>query len=430
MIATSGKDITYHLTHPLGRLQQSRGRRRKRPGPALVVLSIRKFRYTMAFAQAQSFDRRSFLQAGLTAAGVALAARPAFGQTRRRLAPVKVSRDRIIRELVGLRPYRDQGYRVEAEKAGTKLIIHNYGHGGAGITLSWGTAVEAIDLLKDLPAPPQTRPNQKQASRRFAVIGCGVNGLSTALMLQRRYSDGTPNVTIYARELPPDTTSNIAGGFWSPTGVYDQDYATPTFIEAFHKSTRTANRAFQLMVGKEYGVRWIDTFSLHRAEISLVGGLPGGDDLYPNRTVHRDPDNYFGAPIVRQYSTMLIEPQVYLSKLLHDFYAAGGKLVVKEFKDREEVLRLSEQVIFNCTGLGSHSLFNDDKLIPVRGQLAVLLPQPEVDYCYLGAGYMFPRTDGIILGGTFEPNNWSLTPNPITTTQILNNHTEMMKGVK
>jgi glycine/D-amino acid oxidase-like deaminating enzyme len=115
--------------------------------------------------------------------------------------------------------------------------------------------------------------------------------------------------------------------------------------------------------------------------------------------------------------------------LLRDFYIAGGKVVVKEFKTREEVARLRENVIFNCTGLGARALFNDEKLIPVRGQLEVLLPQPEVDYCYLAAGaYMFPRRDGIILGGTWDHDDWNLEPDPKTTTAILEEHAEIMKG--
>jgi len=117
--------------------------------------------------------------------------------------------------------------------------------------------------------------------------------------------------------------------------------------------------------------------------------------------------------------------------LLRDFYIAGGKVVVKEFKTREEIARLRENVIFNCTGLGARALFNDEKLIPVRGQLEVLLPQPEIDYCYLAAGsYMFPRRDGIILGGTWDHDDWNLEPDPRTTTAILEAHAEIMKGAK
>ena len=352
---------------------------------------------------------------------------------KRRFAPVKVSRDRIIREVVGLRPYRPEGFVVDAERVGNKLLIHNYGHGGAGITLSWGTASLALDLARDFPGARPSRSGRSSRPaphRRFAVLGCGVNGLSTARLLQRRFQDGPGTVTIYAKDLPPETTSNIAGGFWSPTSVYDAEVASTKFTEQFRLACRISNRAFQLLVGPEYGVRWIDTFELYRYEASLGRELTGGNDLYPQQEAHRDAERYFGFPYARQYSTMLIEPPVYLDALLRDFYIAGGKLVVKEFHSREEIMRLPEPVIFNCTGLGARALFGDQKLGPVRGQLEVLLPQPEVDYCYLSSGYMFPRRDGIILGGSWDHDDWSLAPKAEQTTRILEEHAEIMKGLK
>ena len=56
-----------------------------------------------------------------------------------RLAPVNVSWDRVIRTTVGLRPHRPQGFVLKADKLDGKTLIHNYGHGGAGMSLSWGT---------------------------------------------------------------------------------------------------------------------------------------------------------------------------------------------------------------------------------------------------------------------------------------------------
>lgn len=341
----------------------------------------------------------------------------------RRFAPVKVSRDRVIREVVGLRPYRASGFVVDAERFGNKLLVHNYGHGGAGVTLSWGTASLAIDLARDFLITNRSRP------RRFAVLGCGVSGLSTARLLQRYFQHGPGTVTIYAKDLPPETTSNVAGAWWSPTSVYEPDQVDGKFNDQFRRACEISNRAFQLLVGAEYGVRWIDSFELSRHELSLQRELTGGDALYPARQIHRDPENYFGFPFVRQYSTMLIEPSIYLSALLRDFYIAGGRVVVKEFRSRREIARLREPVVFNCTGLGSRALFDDEELIPVRGQIEVLLPQPEIDYCYLSSGYMFPRRDGIVLGGTWDHGDWSLAPNPEQANQILETHMDIMKNL-
>jgi D-amino-acid oxidase len=379
-------------------------------------------------------NRRDFLRGAIATSAALMAARGrAFAiNPERHFAPVKISRDRIIREVVGLRPYRAEGFVVEAEPVGSKLLVHNYGHGGAGITLSWGTASLAIDLARGTEpgavATGSSRQQRRSATpHHFAVLGCGVSGLSTARMLQRHF-DGT--VTIYARDIPPETTSNIAGGFWSPTSVFDPDKISTTFNEQFRQACRISNRAFQLLAGPEYGVRWIDTFELIQNEANLTRELPGGNDLYRQHEIHRDPDHYFGFKFVRQYSTMLIEPQTYLNALLRDFYIAGGRVVVKEFRHAEEIMRLPATVIFNCTGLGARALFNDQKLGPVRGQLEILLPQPEVDYCYLSSGYMFPRHDGIVLGGTFDHDNWSLAPDPAQTTSILEGHAEIMKGLK
>ncbi len=383
-------------------------------------------------------NRRGFLRSALAAGASLVTARTtpplalaAGYKAERHFAPVKVSRDRIIREVVGLRPYRAEGFVVAAERVGEKLLIHNYGHGGAGITLSWGTASLAVALARDFLQTRASRRSERSAApRRFAVLGCGVNGLSTARLLQRSFQDGPGTVSIYARDLPPDTTSNIAGGFWSPTSLYDPQAGSAKFVEQFRLACRISNRAFQLLVGPEYGVHWIDTFELNRNEAALARELDGGNDLYPQQEIHRDAEHYFGFPYARQYSTMLIEPPVYLNALLRDFYIAGGKLTVKEFRSREELMRLPEPVIFNCTGLGSRALFDDQKLGPVRGQLEVLLPQPEIDYCYLSRGYMFPRRDGVILGGTFDHDDWSLAPRPEQTAQILEAHAEIMKGLK
>ena len=364
--------------------------------------------------------RRKFIEAaGLTAALGASFGFTSKGPKRenpkasnRTFVPVNVSPSRVIRTVVGLRPYRPSGFVVRSEQVNKKTIIHNYGHGGAGITLSWGTAKLAVDLAK--------LTNQK----RFAVLGCGVIGLATARELQRNGFQAT----IYAKDLPPQTTSNIAGGLWLPTSVYDKSKAQSNFLTQFDSACRISHRMFQNFVGGDYGVSWIDEFSL-----GIHANLPPGTDIYPDIKEHRDPKTYFGFDYAHQFGTMLIEPAIYLNAMLRDFYLAGGKVKVKSFESIKDINALSESVVMNCTGLGAGKLFNDTEITPVRGQLSILLPQPEIDYSYSteidgNFIYMIPRKDGIVLGGTFQEGNWSTDPSPADSEMILKSHAVVAKS--
>jgi D-amino-acid oxidase len=58
---------------------------------------------------------------------------------------------RVLEQLVGLRPARHGGARVEVDPGGLqdgRRLVHNYGHGGAGVTLSWGCADEVVKLCR------------------------------------------------------------------------------------------------------------------------------------------------------------------------------------------------------------------------------------------------------------------------------------------
>jgi glycine/D-amino acid oxidase-like deaminating enzyme len=318
------------------------------------------------------------------------------------LPKVDVAENRIIRSMVGLRPYRAAGFVVRAEPLADKRLVHNYGHGGAGITLSWGTS----KLATELGVPGHQGP--------VAVIGAGIMGLTTARLVQEA---GFP-VTIYAAALPPDTTSNIAGGQWSPFGHYRESQVTPEWRAQFAAALAYSWRRFQIMVGDDYGVRWLTTYA------ESGGDKPGPLDVYhpAARKLSRD-EHPFPADNIVRFDTMYVETGRFLRQLLRDVQIAGGRIAVRRFATPAELAALPERLIFNCTGLGAHELFGDEELRPARGQLAILLPQPEVRYAFTGdAGYMFPRPDGIILGGTFDLDDWSTEPDPATTQRLLRSH--------
>jgi D-amino-acid oxidase len=364
--------------------------------------------------------RRAFIGSAASALALpgcaATNARPERGRAASTVAAgaclprVDVSPDRVIRTVAGLRPYRASGFVVRAESLGDKRVVHNYGHGGAGITLSWGTSRLATEL--GLPGH----------SGEVAVLGAGVMGLSTARLVQEA---GFP-VTIYAAALPPDTTSNIAGGQFHPYGHFDEASVTPEWRAQFARAVDYSWRRFQIMVGDDYGIRWLPTYSEEEGpEERITPNFPP-----VNRVLRRD-EHPFPIEHLIRFDTMYVEVGRYLRQMLRDVQSAGGQIHVQRFETREALAALPQRLIFNCTGLGARALFGDTELRPARGQLAILLPQPEIRYALNSSqGYMFPRADGILLGGSFELDQWSTEPDPARIARILARHQQLFAGFR
>ena len=256
--------------------------------------------------------------AAAVAAAPACATRPyeVLAPSRRRFARVQVAPGRVIRTVAGLRPYRPSGFVLRAERLDDKLLVHNYGHGGGGVTLSWGTARLAVDELTGWTG----------AQDRAAVIGCGAVGLATARLLQRR---GTA-VTIYARDIPPNTTSNVAGAQWGPFSVFERGKTTPAFDQQFTRAARLSRRLFQDLPFRDFGIRWIENYSLSDAPPPP----PAMPDLYPDAVDLGPREHPFPARYARRFTAMLIETSIYMRALLEEFLTAGGRLVVRELPGR------------------------------------------------------------------------------------------------
>lgn len=361
-------------------------------------------------------DRRSFLlksgTLGLALAIGASACSPANSLyrtagnslTARRLPRVKISPDRVIKETVGLRPYRLAGPRLEVEMLGNKTIVHNYGHGGSGFSLSWGTG--------RIAATHAAATGQQEV----AVIGCGIIGLTTARQLQEMGK----TVTIYAKELWPRITSSMATGTWSPAHLLCEDeFITPAFKTTWEQACLYSFQTYQNLLGFGDLVTWIDHYILdgrthHEApKLQIKGLLPEPMEL--SRRHHP-----FKAKDVINQPNMVFNIPVYLEKLTNDFLNFGGKILIRDFKTLEDINNLPEYCVVNCTGLGAKALFNDEQLMPISGQLSFLIPQPEIKYrLSTPHGYIIPRKDGLVLGGNAIRNNWDTTPNPEQTKTVI-----------
>ena len=307
-------------------------------------------------------------------------------------APLRVSEDRLIRITVCTRPFRPAGPRLEAEPFGDKTVVHNYGHGGSGWSLSWGCAEAAAALA----APT--------AGQSIAVIGAGVIGLTTAL----RLAETGAAVTIYAKELPSETRSARATGVWSPSSRIGLKSAVPDgFRDRWQGWARTAYFTHQHYIGTLGApVDFMPFYSLQSHKppprapqqndfLHLSARLGG---MYPRSRQLPDEAHRFPVASAWRGLDMAFNIAAYTDRLVRDFLSLGGRIVRRSFTDRAEVLALHERLIMNCTGYGAKALWGAGDLVPVRGQINWMPPQPEARYgLYYEQVYVLSRGDGLVV---------------------------------
>jgi len=311
--------------------------------------------------------------------------------------------------IAGVRPYRNGSYRFEAETIANKFIVHNYGHGGCGITLSWGCAVKVRDIVKTHLGG--------SSGARVAVLGAGVMGLTAAT----RLLDLGVDVTLYYDRPSSATTSSKAGGQWAVSVVEFQGKE-----RELGEIVRAAYTTFKDSIGKGFGVSERPNYTAtHSHNLDVVLQLAPGL-IPPPVALARLPFEGHTQPGF-EYQTLLIEPPIFLARLESDLRVRGVVFKQRKFANKSAVLALSESVIVNCTGLGAMSLWNDPKMVPIKGQLAMLPPQPALQYLYGQSGYLFPRADHVVIGGTFEVGVNNETTNK-SVCQGLVNHMKSLFG--
>jgi len=338
------------------------------------------------------------------------------------LVPIRAHTDRIFRITVCLRPFRAAGPRRDLEKVGDKTVVHNYGHGGSGWSLSWGSATVAA---KNAMAAAE-------GSTDIAVLGAGAIGLTSATMLQRAGA----KVTIYAKERAPFTRSSRATGSWTPDSrVALASAVSPTFAAEWEEMARASFFMYQSFYGMPGSpVEWTDRWQLSDAPRGPRGQAVGAAvdpnirtdrpapvhdfihlndriaDLTPRSITMPAGSTPFPTPYVSRSSSMTFNVADYSRQLLTDFLIAGGKIETREFHSPQELTQLPQKVIVNCPGYGGRALWGDESIIPVRGQIAWLIPQEGAQYglTYKGLS-MLSRRDGIVMqyskGG--EDEGWN-----------------------
>ena len=329
------------------------------------------------------------------------------------LAPFRADVERLTKITVCTRPFRAAGPRIEAEKVGDKLVVHNYGHGGSGWSLSWGSGQIALDLALAGRDPSQTD---------IAVIGCGALGLTSAILAQRA---GAKSVTIYAKDLPSETRSSNATGSWTPfSRVALRSVATPAFADQWEQMARASWAFYQNYLGVSgTPIEFTDRYYLSDdqpdiAEQKYIDADPIGFVNYASRVADLGPraqdfpagTHPFPYQWVRRRPELMFNLTTIIQQFTDEFLQLGGKIVRREFNSPSEFATLPQPVILHCTGYAARKLFGDDSLTPVRGQISWLPVQTEANYgLYIGNLGVLSRRDGIVVqfNGKGDDAGWN-----------------------
>jgi hypothetical protein len=334
--------------------------------------------------------KNSFALGGLAGLGAG-AGRKAAAQTPRvplmdrppALAPIRAHVDRIYDIKCCLRPFRTKGPNLSVERIGDATVVHNYGHAGEGWSLSWGSA--DLQVGKAMSFSP----------KKVAVIGCGIIGLTSAITAQRAGAD----VTIYTRDLLQRTRSVRANGVWGESIGALAAEAPANLGDIWEQMARISLKTYRFYTGLAGNpIAWCDHYNLSDTPFDAPPPppvpLPSGEpspvffqtpteriaDLMPRSEVLPAEVNPFPVKYATRTSKLFFNFSEYGHLLLSGFYAAGGKIVMRDFHSPGELAHLPEKVIINCPGYAAHDWWKDGAMVPQRGQTEWLVPQPEVNY--------------------------------------------------
>ncbi|MFD7473199.1 FAD-dependent oxidoreductase [Streptomyces sp. NPDC059837] len=237
------------------------------------------------------------------------------------------------------------------------------------------------------------------------VVGSGVVGLTTAVVLAERGR----RVRVWTREPGELTTSAVAGALWWPYRIRPKARAGEWALQSLSVYEELATRPEETGVRVVEGVQGETRLDALEPWAARVPGLRAATA-----------EEYAGTGLWARLP--LIDMPVHLRWLRERFLDAGGVIEIRTVTDLAEV---EAPVVVNCTGLGAHSLVPDGAVRPVRGQL-VIVENPGIRTWLVStdpdAGtttYVFPHPDRLVLGGTTDEDDWSLTPDPVAAGAIV-----------
>ncbi|HSX18571.1 MAG TPA: FAD-dependent oxidoreductase [Candidatus Saccharimonadales bacterium] len=233
--------------------------------------------------------------------------------------------------------------------------------------------------------------------REILVLGAGVSGLSTGILLLKQGFE----VTIWAKDLPPNITSSKAGASWFPYLCDPKDKvikwgkASLAYLEkelvGKPNTGCIKRREIELYTSKQPDPWWEEAVSFKRA---------AKEDLPPGYI-----DGF-------EIEGVLMDSSIYVGYLINELKSLGGEIIQKNVESINAAFE-DYDIVVNCTGLGSRDLFGDKSVYPVRGQMIRVKSNGFNKVVADNAGpnalaVIIPRINDIVLGGTTQANNWNL----------------------
>ena len=238
------------------------------------------------------------------------------------------------------------------------------------------------------------------------VVGAGVSGLTTAVCL----AEAGLRVRVWAAETGSGTTSYAAGATWSPYLVESSDR-----VRAWSIATLRVLRA--LVAEPRAGIALLTGVEASRA---LVEPPPWRDELDGFRLLGTA-ELPHGFASGWRYRAPVVDMPAYLEYLSGRAEAAGAVLEVRRIATLGEATATAPTVV-NCTGIGARHLVPDPSVTPYRGQI-VVVENPGITEFFVEEAepplYFFPHGATAILGGTAQPGDSTLTPDPAVAAAIV-----------
>ncbi|MGH9969764.1 MAG: FAD-dependent oxidoreductase [Pyrinomonadaceae bacterium] len=252
--------------------------------------------------------------------------------------------------------------------------------------------------------------------KRVAVVGGGVVGLTTALVLSREH-----DITVIAEHVGTSSDSRKATAIWHV-------YLVPETPEVLGWAQRSLEVLHELALNEpEAGVELVKGVELFRkgtAQIPTWSNIPRffqmltDSDIEPFNSCNQTGLTENEIAILKEHPVMwgyqieapAADMMKYLSWLEQAVRRNGVSFEIRRLESLDEIPD-DYDVIINCSGFGARELASDNSFVPYKGQYFVLRASPSSPREYVGdddhpsgMAYMIPRCGEVMVGGCAEAN--------------------------